>query len=74
MEGHSTILPSEVEAFKERAKVEMQGETGEFQMPYLSFAITVFCDKGIPKKIKIATEHRAIWRNVAIFCFAIILR
>jgi putative transposon-encoded protein len=64
MNKASELLREEVEAFKRRAEVELCGESGSVEIPYRAMMITIYCDKGIAKKMKFFRDGVAIQRNL----------
>ncbi len=59
----TVIYEEELQGFFKRAREEMSGEDGEFDISYLGLRVTVFCQKGIPQKVRIISDGRTIYRR-----------
>ncbi len=64
VEDEFNLLPEEIEAFKRRAIIALDGESGSHEFPYLSFVVTIFCDNGKPRKMKVVHNGVAIQRQI----------
>ena len=59
-----SLSQEELNAFCKRATQEMMGEDGEYEFSYLGCLITVFCQKGVPQKMKIEGFGRTVYRKI----------
>lgn len=59
------LTKEELAAFANRANAELGEEDGEFEISYLGYLVTIYCQKGAALKAKIEFSGRRIYRKLA---------